>query len=263
MMFPYALPDEHLERYFRVIQGGLVVKSHVDLLQWLQGEIQHYLPHEILLAVWRDTVRGHLRHDVVSALPGVRSTDLQSEDLRILQQRLYGCWAGLGKMPFRLSIGAHDLKFENLSPLFTFGHAMHAMRSLLVHGISDARQGQDCLYMIFSSTDSLTNSTLAAMENLVPYIDTALRRLMPLPSRGSTVRHIDDMPPRTENYGLSRREVEILDWVRIGKTNAEIALILEISVFTVKNHMQSILKKLDVCNRMQAVARVGAAPAIT
>jgi DNA-binding CsgD family transcriptional regulator len=39
----------------------------------------------------------------------------------------------------------------------------------------------------------------------------------------------------------------------MGKTNSEIAMILHLSTFTVKNHMRRIYKKLDVLNRAQAV----------
>jgi DNA-binding CsgD family transcriptional regulator len=52
---------------------------------------------------------------------------------------------------------------------------------------------------------------------------------------------------------LSARELEIMQWVRMGKTNSEIAMILHLSTFTVKNHMRRIYKKLDVLNRAQAV----------
>jgi DNA-binding CsgD family transcriptional regulator len=47
----------------------------------------------------------------------------------------------------------------------------------------------------------------------------------------------------------------VLNWVREGKTNQEIAQILDISPLTVKNHVQKILRKLKVTNRAQAVAR--------
>jgi LuxR family quorum-sensing system transcriptional regulator SolR len=40
-----------------------------------------------------------------------------------------------------------------------------------------------------------------------------------------------------------------------GKTNEEIGEILGISVFTVKNHIQRILLKLNATNRVQAVLR--------
>jgi transcriptional regulator EpsA len=54
---------------------------------------------------------------------------------------------------------------------------------------------------------------------------------------------------------LTPREVEILNWVEQGKSNSEIAQILAISHLTVKNHVQKILRKLDVQNRAQAVAK--------
>jgi DNA-binding CsgD family transcriptional regulator len=45
-----------------------------------------------------------------------------------------------------------------------------------------------------------------------------------------------------------------MKWVAMGKTNGEIGSILNVSSFTIKNHMQRIFKKLDVFNRAQAVS---------
>ena len=52
---------------------------------------------------------------------------------------------------------------------------------------------------------------------------------------------------------LSMRELEVLDLVAAGRTNKEIARHLEISNQTVKNHISSILRKLAVNDRTQAV----------
>jgi RNA polymerase sigma factor (sigma-70 family) len=52
---------------------------------------------------------------------------------------------------------------------------------------------------------------------------------------------------------LTPREVEILDCVARGNSNKEIASILGISDQTVKNHITSILRKLQVNDRTQAV----------
>jgi DNA-binding CsgD family transcriptional regulator len=54
---------------------------------------------------------------------------------------------------------------------------------------------------------------------------------------------------------LSLREIEVLQWIKQGKTNDEISQILGISPPTVKNHVQKILRKLKVSNRAQAVGR--------
>lgn len=52
---------------------------------------------------------------------------------------------------------------------------------------------------------------------------------------------------------LTGREVEILDCIARGKSNKQIARDLNISDQTVKNHITSILKKLQVNDRTQAV----------
>jgi DNA-binding NarL/FixJ family response regulator len=52
--------------------------------------------------------------------------------------------------------------------------------------------------------------------------------------------------------GLSEREIEVLRLLAEGKGNAEIAQELFISPKTVKNHIASILMKLQIENRIQA-----------
>jgi len=52
---------------------------------------------------------------------------------------------------------------------------------------------------------------------------------------------------------LSQREIEILDYIAHGNSNKEIARALKISDQTVKNHITSILRKLAVNDRTQAV----------
>lgn len=52
---------------------------------------------------------------------------------------------------------------------------------------------------------------------------------------------------------LSSREIEVLDCISHGQSNKEIAKQLKISDQTVKNHITSILRKLNVNDRTQAV----------
>ncbi|MBV8813089.1 MAG: response regulator transcription factor [Verrucomicrobia bacterium] len=53
---------------------------------------------------------------------------------------------------------------------------------------------------------------------------------------------------------LSQRELEILRLLALGKSNKEIGQALYISEYTVKNHMRSILKKLNAIGRTEAIA---------
>jgi DNA-binding NarL/FixJ family response regulator len=59
-------------------------------------------------------------------------------------------------------------------------------------------------------------------------------------------------PRRSQD--LSTRELEVLTLVVQGKTNKEIASVLAVAENTVKNHVKSILEKLEVENRVQAVS---------
>jgi DNA-binding CsgD family transcriptional regulator len=52
--------------------------------------------------------------------------------------------------------------------------------------------------------------------------------------------------------GLSKREAEVLSYVAMGKTNAEIGIILGISRLTVGKHMERILLRLSVETRTAA-----------
>ncbi|MEL6148792.1 MAG: response regulator transcription factor [Chloroflexota bacterium] len=69
---------------------------------------------------------------------------------------------------------------------------------------------------------------------------------------------IEDLSVQTLDSGeeyytpLSPREMQILTFVTHGKSNKEIAQGLNISQQTVKNHMTSILRKLNVEDRTQA-----------
>ncbi|WP_244470927.1 response regulator transcription factor [Microvirga massiliensis] len=73
---------------------------------------------------------------------------------------------------------------------------------------------------------------------------------------------------RLERFGpteihLTEREREVLTWVGRGKTSAEIAIILGIRERTVNFHCDQAMKRLDVINRIQAVAKAMACGLIT
>jgi DNA-binding NarL/FixJ family response regulator len=53
--------------------------------------------------------------------------------------------------------------------------------------------------------------------------------------------------------GLSAREIEILQLVAIGLTNKEVARVLHISQFTVRNHLNHATRKLDASDRTEVI----------
>ena len=53
---------------------------------------------------------------------------------------------------------------------------------------------------------------------------------------------------------MTNREVEVLKWLKEGKSSFEVSMILNISERTVNFHCNNIMRKLDAVNRVQAVA---------
>ena len=59
-------------------------------------------------------------------------------------------------------------------------------------------------------------------------------------------------PERKFQPSLSRRELEILEMVAKGLTNKEIGRAIQVSHFTVRNHVRHIIAKLEVGGRTEA-----------
>jgi transcriptional regulator EpsA len=236
-----------LEDLNSLASKSLYIHSHFDLLLWLQGDIQQYIPHKMMIAAWGDFSSGALHIDVVSPLPGLRTVKVATENLTGLFSNLFKYWENNAKSPFSLNMDKGLFNNQTLNCSDTRAQ-LQKMKLALVHGIKDLRGGQDCLYVFIDTAEKMPIRARKMASVLLPYIDSALRQLEHLPEqlhREPTAGELASL--------LSSRESEIMDWVKRGKTNQDIGMILNISAFTVKNHLQRIFKKLDVLNRAQAV----------
>lgn len=73
--------------------------------------------------------------------------------------------------------------------------------------------------------------------------------------RLSSVHEIaEDTQMLKQHFAVTGREADVLLWIAKGKTNREIAQILEMSPRTVNKHLEQIFRKLGVENRTSAAA---------
>jgi transcriptional regulator EpsA len=254
-------------RFCTTVKEVFEVRRHIDLMRWLQGSVQHFLPHDILVAAWGDFHLGLIHYDVISAMPGVRSENAMAATITPLLSGLFDRWISQDRKPIAMRLGDTGFNWDGASNQGLIGDAMQTMRSSLIHGINDQRGRHDCLYVLFSTRSESDTEERNALRFLLPYIDTALRQVELLPNQyvsakppASDVASENTVVDASESGVLSEREAEIMKWVAMGKTNAEIGSILNVSSFTIKNHMQRIFKKLDVFNRAQAVSMFGVMP---
>ena len=89
--------------------------------------------------------------------------------------------------------------------------------------------------------DALGRAVRSAATGQSTFSPEVTRALMPVPDAKTA-------------SPLTSREDEIADLVAEGRTNAEIANELNLSIFTVKNHVSSILMKLAVRTRTEAAS---------
>ncbi len=257
MPFLTSFSEDDQSHFFQVVGQVPDIRSHFDLFMWLGGGLQRFLPHDILVAAWGDFQSGALHIDIISPMTGVRTDDTNVRAAAPLMSDMFQRWQAGQKAPYAIHVGSNGFDLPNGYASSPLGRALQQMQATVVHGITDHRGQYDCIYAIFSK-QALQASGRYAVGVLLPYIDSALRQVMHTPA------DIPDSQPaalaasasaRTSGTPMSERERQIMRWVRQGKTNGEIGTILDISAFTVKNHMQRIFKKLDVYNRAQAVSR--------
>lgn len=228
--------DEH-RSLLRIAAGALPIQRHYDLFVWLHGELQRLLPHETLIAGWGDFAAGRVQLDVVSSVPAVhmRKDGCCEHEL---MRRAHARWMRTGGQP--LVLEGDRLGNAADACACAFHEAWHTARSLLVHGVRDERARSESVYVVLSTAGFAAARAPARFNALahllVCQIDVAFRQ----------VTHYAPQP------NLSARERQILDLICRGGANREIAAELQISLFTVKNHVQRLFRKLGVRSRTQA-----------
>jgi transcriptional regulator EpsA len=240
-------------RFIGILSASRLIRRHGELLVWLE-EMRAFLPHQILIAAWGDFQRGNLKCEVVSHLPGLRAAHGRACALDDLVRDAYIQWIRGRREPLVLTT---DAVAALRKPCGCALHsALPGMRSLLVHGVRDKLSGCDSLYLALDPASCVAagdqSRFIALAHLLLCQLDIVWRRLAAF--------RLDDLPaadaialPR--ELDLSVREREILVSLSRGSTNNDIAEALAISLFTVKNHMKRIFRKIGVSNRTQAAAR--------
>jgi transcriptional regulator EpsA len=240
-------------RFVRILSESRLIRRHAELLGWLR-EVQQFLPHEILIAAWGDFQRWNVKCELVCHLPGVPATPGRGCALDDLVRELHTQWMRSGREPLVLQAAAVAALRK---PCGCAPHrALRGAESLLVHGVRDKRSGCDSLYIALGSSSFMElghySRFIALAHLLLCQLDIVWRRLAAF--------RLDDLPADQAitlpcALGLSAREREILVSLSRGSSNSDIAEALNISLFTVKNHLKRIFRKIGVSNRTQAAAR--------
>lgn len=244
-------------RFHAVAKDSLTIRRHQDLLNWLHDDIQTFLPHQLLIAAWGNFASGQISLDIISHIPGLRTSEVERQDLLPLLVNLFERWTRADRVPIALSLDSEHFRSLYVRPESLFFKATAHLQSAMVHGIKDERGRHDCLYLIMSEQLAYDSRATGAMGILLPYIDAALRQVPHLPAQSPDGARLQkqllevaslragESGQSLAGSSLSRQEQEILGWVKKGKTHQEISAILDISQFTLKTLMQRMYRKME------------------
>jgi len=154
-----------------------------------------------------------------------------------------------------------DLRTQScLRPCFEY-----SLNNIISHGFLDCSQRYATYFSFARIPNGINTFVIRLVEMLAPYLHVAYTQLIDVKkSLSATIKKYDKNIEMKINKdddfcivkeNLSARELEVLQWLFVGKSNWDISNILNISEYTVKNHVQRIIKKLNANNRQHATAK--------
>ena len=220
-----------------VIDAAAGIRTRDELRHWSRGALQNILPHG-MLACGLGSVRGCRLMLRPVLLDGFRAAlshkGSVAANFRLISQLVFRCW--------------RQRRPQLLETFSDTAGAGNPLGNSAAHGVFDAG-GPELSFIALCLIPAKPDGRHAyALRLLAPSLHVVLQRVRS--AENISVREAPSAPLQ-----LSAREVEVLRWLRQGKSAREVAQILARSEHTVKNQMRSIYGKLGAANRAQALFR--------
>jgi DNA-binding CsgD family transcriptional regulator len=235
--------DVNITDWINFVNSADTVKTEEDYLWWCRVSLKKILPFDLMV-----TAVGRRYGDLVAVdeidligYPESYRLELMNGDLRISERKALDFWLK-NKCPLIIDLTDAEQKLSE-KELAEF--RSNNLQNIWAHGVIDP-DGQKASYFSFSGSNELCSEQVSLRLRMVtPYLHQVRSAI--LWSRLSQNGFIH------AGTQLTAREMEVLQCIAAGRTNAEIAAIFQRSTLTIKNQTQSILKKLDARSRTDAV----------
>ena len=235
------------------LDASLRVHARAHFFSWTQGLLQSLIRHELLLCTLCLGKPPAFRADGFSMTTPEPTlfSDMFLRDTAVAPA-LLKAWEERRYQPVALEVSSTGNSGGNCA-LGSGGFVRELEKlgatQLLVHGVHDVEGRAQSLFVFACRPGSVNTRQAYLVQLLAPSLHAAWVRTQ-LAKRSEAAG--DKAPGGSV---LTVREQDILKWIYLGKSNFEIGAILKISPLTVKNHVQKILRKLNVVNRTQAIGK--------
>ena len=117
------------------------------------------------------------------------------------------------------------------------------MRDGWTYGAVSPGSGESAMFFIASENYDSSDRTRIIIEYIIPFLAEAYKRIL-----NKNTNRLTSGKSR-----VTSSEVEILNWLKEGKTSWEISVILNKSERVVNFHINNVMKKLNAMNRTHAI----------
>lgn len=246
-----SLSSEQRIVFMDVITESLRVSQRTHLFNWLQGEFQYLLGHEVMIFGVKSSDSDLYQYEYFTSARYF--SDSQFTEVIERESGLVNHVVNLWKQtasPIFVSNQVKPVDGKNYSVInFDVDDLKNSeLKSFVAHGFGDSHSKISSVVVFARLHKEPSTNHAHILELIMPHLHCALIRVTS--SKSNVVVNTDNAASI-----MTKRESEILQWLHMGKTNWEISSILEISPLTVKNHVQNVLRKLDVQNRSQAAVK--------
>lgn len=239
--------DESRRYHFaEAVEASMAVHSRQQFFVWTQSSVQGLVPHQILICGVRDSGGPALALQHFSA-----SRYFRQPQFDVVSDPVHGLVPCLGA-----ALQSSDEVVVSPSNDTRAAHkALHdlvadnELQNLAARLVMGAHGEVAALYAFSRVSLDLDAGLRHAVQILIPHLHHTFVRVLHNERDQQQTLQVRD------TRVVTRRQQEILLLIKDGKTNSEIADVLACSQWTVKNHIQNILRRLDSSSRAHAISR--------
>ena len=227
------------DRLFRSLGS---VRTVEEFKSWTRKELRLVLPHGALICGL-----GHLHAGGVG-LDYLVMVDYPTEHIEAIRNR-----AGAIDTPIlrRWLMTQEPVYFDADAPwpdtpkVWLDSFRRHRMQNVLAHAVYDSERCVGTYHSVYRLPAWPDRRAVETLRTLVPALHGTLCRVIGQAAAGKSLGVV--------YAAMSERERRVIHWLRLGKTNAQIAELVSLSENTVKHYLTGIFDKLGVENRAQLV----------
>ncbi len=247
MSHPSKLEDVDRGRFSDAVEESFRISSRHQFFVWSQSYLQALIPHEILICGIEDGSRQGMAVHPFSASRYFlhEHFDAVADPLTGLIPRMLAVAEGSRSSVIFCPLATGREADDNLLALVSDNE----LKNLAAQLVTGTRGRFEAFYVFSRVSGALDSRLCYVIELIVPHVHNALLRVL------GTEREAAGTNTQRAGRLVTPRQQEILNLVKNGKTNSEIAELLSCSPWTIKNHIQAILRKLDSNTRTHAIAR--------